>query len=129
MKQLRNTRQRQMILDTVRTHLDHPSADEIYLEVREKEPKISRGTVYRNLKILAEHGEIRQIKMPDADRFDWRQEDHYHLRCANCAKIMDVPIAYHKQWDQALAEQTGYQINGHRMVFEGICPDCLKSKE
>lgn len=129
MKQLRNTRQRQIVLEAVRAHQDHPSADEIYLEVREIEPKISRGTVYRNLKILVENGDIRQVKMYDVDRFDWRQEAHYHLRCVRCNKILDVPIPYHEQWNEQLAEMTGFDIYSHRTVFEGTCPDCLEKEK
>ena len=56
MKQQRNTRQRQLVLDAVRARCDHPSADQIYLDVRAVDDRISRGTVYRNLKVLVEAG-------------------------------------------------------------------------
>ena len=54
--QYRNTRQRKIVLEAVQEHHDHPSADQIYLEIRTKDPRISRGTVYRNLNILSEEG-------------------------------------------------------------------------
>lgn len=60
MTQQRNTKQRKLILEVVQAHQDHPSADQIYAEVRKLDPKISRGTVYRNLNLLADNGEIRQ---------------------------------------------------------------------
>ena len=63
MKQLRNTRQRQLVLDAVRARRDHPSADQIYLDVRAVDGRISRGTVYRNLSILEESGEILHVKV------------------------------------------------------------------
>ena len=68
--QRRNTKQRKLVLDTVRQSYNHPTADEIYNAVREQDDKISRGTVYRNLNLLADAGEILSIKTPGGSRFD-----------------------------------------------------------
>lgn len=128
---LRNTKQRQLVLETVLKHKDHPTADEIFLEVREIDPNIGRGTVYRNLNILSDNEEIQQIKLPSAagaDRFDWRLDRHLHIRCTECGKIEDVSIPYSEELDKRLAEETGYDIKGHNSVFEGVCPDCLAKK-
>ena len=76
--QYRNTRQRKIVLEAVQEHHDHPSADQIYLEIRAKDPRISRGTVYRNLNILSEEGQITHVKVPGADRYDCRKDFHYH---------------------------------------------------
>ena len=129
MKERRNTRQRALILETVQKHRDHPSAEQIYLEVRAVSPKISRGTVYRNLKLLSETGGILHMEMPDADRFDWRNDRHYHLRCTGCGRVIDVPIGYREDLDHALAEQTGYLMVFHHTTFEGLCPACRESRE
>ena len=129
MKERRNTRQRALILETVQKHRDHPSAEQIYTEVRAISPRISRGTVYRNLKLLNETGSIRHMEMPDADRFDWRNDRHYHLRCTGCGRVIDVPIDYQEGLDQDLAEQTGYLIIFHHTTFEGLCPACRESRE
>ena len=79
--QRRNTRQRKLVLDAVRQSYNHPTADEIYNVVREQDDKISRGTVYRNLNLLANAGEILSIKTPGGSRFDRTIEPHgtYHL--------------------------------------------------
>ncbi len=127
MKAQRSTYQRQLVADAVRSHRDHPSADQIYQEVRKKEHRISRGTVYRNLKRLAESGEIRQVKMTGADRFDWHVAPHYHLLCVGCGVLMDVPLPYRADFDQAIERETGYQISYHRMTFEGLCPECRRT--
>ena len=74
--QRRNTRQRKLVLDAVRQSYNHPTADEIYNAVREQDDKISRGTVYRNLNLLADAGEILSIKTPDGSRFDRTIEPH-----------------------------------------------------
>lgn len=124
MKRQRNTRQRQIVLEIVRAKRGHLSAEQVYLAARETHPTISRGTVYRNLNLLAEGGEIRHVNLPGVDRFDWRQERHYHLLCTGCGKVCDVPMPYHPDFDRDIAEKTGYQIDLHRTVFEGLCPDC-----
>lgn len=126
MKQQRNTRQRQTVLDIIRAHRGHLSAEQIYLAARETDAKISRGTVYRNLNLLVEIGEIRHVKLPGVDRFDWRQERHYHLLCTDCGKVCDVPMPYRPELDRDIAEKTGYQVELHRTVFEGLCPDCRR---
>lgn len=124
MKQQRNTKQRQLVLEAVRERRDHPSADQIYLDVRGKDPRISRGTVYRNLNLLEENGEILHVKVPGVDRFDWRVDCHYHLLCTGCGAVSDVPCEYHAELDGDLAQKTGYRIARHRTIFEGLCPVC-----
>ena len=128
MKQQRNSRQRQLVLATVKEHTDHPTADEIYLEARMSDDKISRGTVYRNLNLLAQTGEIREVRMFDADRYDSRMDLHHHLLCTGCGAVCDAPASYHPELDRELAEKTGYAVGLHRTVFEGLCPACQKKK-
>ena len=131
MKQQRKSRQRQLILDTVMTRCDHPTADQIYLDVRAKDDKISRGTVYRNLGVLSEYGEVTNVKVPaaSADRYDSRQDLHYHLYCTNCGKVSDAPLPYHPEFDEKVEQETGFRIARHRGIFEGICPECAKQLE
>ncbi|MDD6202370.1 MAG: transcriptional repressor [Lachnospiraceae bacterium] len=126
MKQQRNSKQRQLILDTVMSRCDHPTADQIYLDVRAKDDRISRGTVYRNLGVLSENGEITNVKVPAADRYDSRKDLHYHLFCTKCGKVFDAPLAYHSEYDAEIAKETGFEISRHRMIFEGVCPACVK---
>lgn len=124
MKNLRNSKQRQIILDAVRARCDHPTADQIYLDVRSKDEHISRGTVYRNLGILAETHEIVNLKVRAADRYDSRVDYHYHLICMGCGKILDAPLPYQLTFDTEVAQATHFQIERHRLLFEGFCPDC-----
>ena len=124
MKKRRNSKQRQVILDAVMSRCDHPNADQIYLDVREKDDKISRGTVYRNLGILSDDGELTNVKVPAADRYDSRLDKHYHIFCTGCSKVFDAPLSYHGQYDEQIEKETGFQISRHRMIFEGLCPDC-----
>lgn len=126
MKQQRNTKQRKTVLDAVRARHDHPSADQVYLNARQADEKISRGTVYRNLNLLAQDGEILQVKLPDINRFDCRTDLHYHLICTECGAVCDAMLPYHVELDTLLGAETGYAIDRHRTVFEGVCPACRK---
>lgn len=128
-KQRRNTRQRQLVLDAVKARCDHPSADQIYLDLRAIDDRISRGTVYRNLKILVRRREILLVKLPHIDRFEPRLDPHYHLICTGCGKVSDLAVPYRGELDEEAAEKTGYRIERHRAYFEGLCPDCCLEKE
>ena len=126
MKIQRSTKQRQLILEAVEKRHDHPTADQIYLDVHAVDERISRGTVYRNLGILSASRQISNVKVPAADRFDSRLDRHYHLFCACCGRVFDAPVSYHGEYDAQVEAETGFQISRHRTVFEGLCPDCIK---
>ena len=122
--QRRNTRQRQLVLDAVRARNDHPTAEELFEDVRALDAKISRGTVYRNLNLLEEAGAIATVKTPGAVRFDWRCDGHAHALCRSCGAVVDVMLPYDEALDEAAAHETGFAITGHRLLFEGTCPAC-----
>lgn len=126
--QQRNTKQRMLVLEAVRARHDHPSADEIYFDVRAKDARISRATVYRNLNVLAQSGEIAHVRVPAADRYDFRRDKHYHMFCVRCGRVSDAPVVYREELDGGVEEATGFKVERHRMIFEGVCPECLKEK-
>ena len=129
MKCRRNTNQRRLVLDAVRSRCDHPTAEDIYLAVHAQSARVSRGTVYRNLNLLADNGEITRVKMPDCDRYDLRTDAHYHLLCSRCNALADVPDCYDSAIDERLGSATGYRALTHRITFEGICPVCQGAEE
>ena len=122
----RNTKQKTLVLETVREHTDHPTAEDIYLDVRARDPHVSKGTVYRNLKELSRTGEVNHIKVPGADRYDLRTDFHYHIMCVHCLRVTDVPVGYESALDCEAGKATGYSVYRHRTVFEGVCPECLE---
>ena len=126
MKEQRNTRQQRLVLDSVLSHVDHPTADEVYADVQKEDDRVSKGTIYRNLNKLAENGEIRQIKSPGSDktRFDWRTDPHYHLICKICGDVVDAPIPYMEDLDEKIAQLTGNIECKHKMFFECVCNNC-----
>ena len=125
----RETKQRKIVLETVRSHTDHPTAITIYEEIHAVDRRISQGTVYRNLNCLSEDGEILHIKVPGADRYDLRTDLHYHIICVKCGKVIDIPYGYLSDPDEKVANVTGYKVFRHRAVFEGICPGCKKEND
>ena len=123
----RMTRQRQVILDVIRATQAHPSADEVYTMVRAKLPRISLGTVYRNLETLTEQGKIQRLELSGtAKRYDWNPNKHYHIRCMHCGRVDDAPVAPLDRIENELYGATVFTIIGHRLEFEGFCPECSK---
>jgi len=122
------TRQRGIILEELRNVNSHPSADEIYEMVRRRLPRISLGTVYRNLEILCELGEIQKIEAGGPlKRFDGNPETHYHIRCIGCDRIVDAPVDPFIKAGKAIHAATDYKIIGHRFEFLGVCPTCSET--
>jgi len=121
------TRQRRVILETLRSMPTHPSAEEVYEVVRRELPRISLGTVYRNLETLSELGKIQKLELGGTlKRFDWNTCKHYHIRCINCDRVDDAPVNVMADVEISLDDTTGYRITGHRLEFLGLCPDCLE---
>jgi Fur family ferric uptake transcriptional regulator len=121
----RMTHQRQVILDEIRKVKTHPTADEVYELVRKRLPRISLGTVYRNLEILSARDLIQRIGPASQQmRFDGDTKDHYHLRCVSCGRVEDAPMISVDGLEDAVRNQSDYSITGHRLEFMGICPAC-----
>ena len=122
---LRMTRQRQVILEELRQVNTHPSADELYELVRKRLPRISLGTVYRNLEILSESGEIQKVESGSSlKRFDGFAHLHYHIRCIRCDRLVDAPLDLNLDIEERVQAETDFRILGHKLVFTGICPSC-----
>ncbi len=126
----RMTNQRQVILEEIRKVNTHPTADEVYEMVRKRLPRISLGTVYRNLEILSTRGAIKKIgPISSQMRFDGITKKHYHIRCIYCGKLEDAPIDPMDNLENAIREKSDYSIIGHRLEFIGICPECSKKSK
>ena len=123
----RATRQRAIILDELRKVVTHPTAEEIYLMVRRRLPRISLGTVYRNLDLLTEMGEICKIEFAGASRrFDGNTRPHQHVRCQTCGRVADVAISAPMP-DTLRPTLPGFTITAARLEFDGLCDACVSS--
>lgn len=124
------SRQRAEILHQLSHHRDHPTADVIYGELRRKDPTISLATVYRNLKVLADIGEIKKISfVSGADHFDPNVEPHYHFVCEKCGRVLDIPMQVVETLDQKVQAFVDGRIRGHELVFYGTCDECSRKAD
>ena len=124
--QKRNTIQRQLVIAAVRALSNHPTAEEVYNQIITQYPDISKGTVYRNLNSLVESGLLSKVSVPSsADRYDHVLSKHYHIECTRCKKFMNVnDLDYFEGLDDKIAQLTGFKMENHDIVFEGVCPEC-----
>jgi len=123
----RNTPQRITILEQLRARYDHPTAAEIYATVRPQLPRISLGTVYRNLDVLHEDGLIHKIEHAGADtRYDGRLDPHDHVRCTACGAMRDIPRDESSAPARPFpaAEVAGFAVAGCRLEYYGLCQVC-----
>ena len=122
MKSQRFSQQRERIYEAVRTSMEHPSAQMVSDALRPEMPRLSLGTVYRNLHQMAQEGRLRELEGPVA-RFDAVLPSHTHIRCVRCGQVADLELPYDPALDREAAGD-GWVITGHELVFNGICPAC-----
>jgi len=126
----RNTVQRQIILDTLNKFITHPTVDELYSEIHKGHPSISKTTIYRNLRQLAQGGQIGRVALPDdVERYDKRTDRHYHFQCKSCGELLDVDIGYVDGINEKVQEKYGFQVDGHNTVFFGTCTQCKGNQQ
>ena len=124
----RNTRQRQVVLEELRKLDTHPTASDIYEITRRRLPKISLGTIYRNLELLVQMGFVRRLETTGSEaRFDGDVAAHYHIRCGRCGRVADAHGLAEDPVKADVSELAGYEIIGFHLEFEGICPECRAS--
>ena len=126
----KSSKQRDMILNYLKTIDGHVTAEEVFKNMNEDGNKISLATVYRNLNILVEMNEIKKIAHPvEGYQYDKTSHPHYHLHCVRWDRILDLDIPYMDEWNHQMEAQTGLLIRTHNMMAEGICKDCLKKEK
>lgn len=124
---IKYSRQREFIKTNLINRYDHPTAETVYLDVKSEFPSISLGTVYRNLSLLTELGEIQKISTGlGPDRFDGNPAPHYHFLCKSCGCVMDIDLDNQDNLDAAASDVFPGIIKGHSVQFYGLCPECAK---
>jgi Fur family ferric uptake transcriptional regulator len=129
-KKLRQTDARRVILEEIMNLDSHPTADEVYEIVRKRIPKVSLGTIYRNLEILSGKGLIQKLDLGGAQRrFDGNTMTHYHLRCLECGRIIDLTTSPLKEIEETLSKLGDWEIIGHRLELIGLCQSCKSNRK
>lgn len=126
---LRLTGPRRVVLDVVRSTESHPTAEWVHRMVRRRLPRVSLGTVYRNLRLLVAEGLVKELAGPHA-RFDGNVSEHHHFTCLGCGRIIDVDGPATEPHSRALcgrvAAEGGFSVTHHRIEFYGRCPGCRR---
>lgn len=123
---LKYSRQREAILQYLHSTTSHPTAERIHFKIREEFPKLSLGTVYRNLHLLAENGEILRLNCGDGvEHFDAVVEPHNHFICRTCGSVLDLRTDATDGIDREAEKHFTGKIEGHEVYFYGTCNKCL----
>ncbi len=121
------SRQREIILETLKSNVVHPTAEYLYAILKAKAPNISLATLYRNLNQLADNGVIKKIDGLEApSHYDHNTHEHYHFICDECKRVFDVSSDVAPNIVQKTEEELGFIVKKHDIIFNGICIDCLE---
>jgi Fur family ferric uptake transcriptional regulator len=113
------------VLEELKKLTSHPTAAELHEITRQRLPRISLGTVYRNLELLTQLGLVRRLEMAGSEaRFDGNVDEHFHVRCVRCDKVDDADGLPAKPLKHDVEGLNGYEILGYTLEFIGVCQDC-----
>ena len=122
---VRITPQRHAVLEYLLTSMTHPTADDIYKALEGKFPNMSVATVYNNLRILSEIGLVRELTYgDDSSRYDSNMDDHYHIVCEDCGKVVDFHYPTLNEIESLAQRVSGFEIKEHRLELYGKCKVC-----
>ena len=123
---LKHSRQRDAVLTFLKSTTSHPTAEDVYTVVRQEFPKVSLGTIYRNLNLLVDQGDLIRIRCGDGvEHFDATVETHNHFICQSCGKVQDVDWELRSDIDQVAEKCCSGKVEGHELYFYGTCNQCL----
>ncbi len=122
------TSQRRAVLEALEEASGHPSAEDVYLIVKRKNPRVALGTVYQALSVLEEIGVIDSKHWSESPtRYDLNLEPHLDIRCAGCGQVAEIPGVELGDLEARIRENTPYQVTRAALVIEGLCPSCAES--
>ncbi|GAB6271221.1 Fur family transcriptional regulator [Smithella sp. F21] len=131
-KNLRETPQRGLILDTFLKHEEHISAEQLYDIVKKRDPSLGQATVYRVLKLIVEAGLAREVDLGDGVmryEHNYNHPHHDHLVCRGCGKTIEVFDSVIEELQKRVAESYGFELTDHEMYLYGFCENCRKRKQ
>lgn len=125
---LRVTPQRVAICQLLANTETHPTANDVFLELKDKYPSLSLATIYNTLDVLVGMGAVNALGSIGDDKvhFDGNTSPHINLACIKCHKIVDLHTKEINQLDEEINQRSGFKVMGSRVLYYGVCPDCQK---
>lgn len=124
----RMSHQKLVILDYLRSVKTHPTAQEVYENVKKKLPTISLGTVYRNLNNLSTDKDILKIDSDNESHFDGNVCTHPHFSCKDCGRVYDLEFNTNTNKQKSELEKKGFSVDCVNIIYYGVCNKCLEVK-
>lgn len=121
---IKRSKQRDALVAELCSRADHPTAETLYLKLKEEFPNLSLGTVYRNLALLCDDGSAMKISVDGADRYDGNPEPHCHFLCRNCKEMTDIKS--NSPFSDALISSVNGEIENYLLTLFGVCSKCKK---
>ncbi|MBI4180748.1 MAG: transcriptional repressor [Chloroflexi bacterium] len=122
---MRKSQQRTAIFEELGKLKSHPRGDELYDIVRQRLPRISLGTVYRNLELLRQRGMVLELPCGDFNRYDGKISPHHHFLCRQCRRLWDFNPDIAPGESKPIKNTADFQIESQFTVFYGLCRQCL----
>ena len=124
---LKRSKQKELILRIMKSTSSHPTADWVYEQARKEIPNISLATIYRNLKLMKDNGELLELDLGQGQsHYDGDTSNHYHFRCEKCGKLFDLEQPVDTAIDEKVGRETGHDVTHHVLEFRGTCKYCMK---
>ncbi len=121
------SRYKEVIIGVLKNTRSHPTAEWIYRRVKREVPSVGMATIYRNLNALTNEGQINAIASTNGtNHFDGNVDEHYHIRCIRCGRIIDIDEPVDGEIEARIAAKTGFRVYGHSLQLIGLCPSCQK---
>lgn len=123
----RTSKKRQAIYDALCGTKAHPSAEQLYMTLKNRIPDLSLGTVYRNLGVLMQEGLIISVGNVDGQaRYDANTAPHTHFICTCCGRVDDADTSLPLPDYAEFENHTGWKLHSHSLSFSGLCSSCLE---
>jgi len=129
-KGLRNTPEREEIIEEIFSSHNHFDIDELYLRLKHNGSKVSKASIYRNIPLIIECGLIKEVWFEDGHmhyEHIYGHGPHCHLRCIGCGKVVEFVDQGLKNIEERIADENGFQILDHRLDITGYCSKCRAS--
>lgn len=125
MLRLNRSKPREIIKEILKETISHPTAEWVYIEAKKRLPKLSLGTVYRNLRLMVERGEAFELDLGASfSRYDGNAHEHSHFLCLGCNSVLDLDFMVPADFYKKAAKGTCLKITGHQISFSGFCEQC-----